>query len=51
MNEAAVVEYLMTTFPDVETMESYGYDMFFYRDDPPPSALCPIPFRLRAITQ
>ena len=33
MHEAAVVNYLMTNFPHVETMNSYGYDMFFYRDE------------------
>ena len=33
MNESAVIEYIMKTFPDVETTRAYGYDMFFYRSD------------------
>jgi hypothetical protein len=33
MNETEVIEYIMKTFPDVETTQAYGYDMFFYRTD------------------
>ncbi len=33
MNESAVVDYMTQTFPDVETIISYGYMMFFYRSD------------------
>lgn len=33
MNESAVIEYIMKTFPHVETTQAYGYDMFFYRSD------------------
>ena len=33
MNESAVVDYIMKTFPDVETTTTYGYNMFFYRSD------------------
>lgn len=33
MDELAVIEYIMNTFPDVETLKAYGYDMFFYRSD------------------
>ena len=33
MNESAVIEYIMKTFPEVEKTNDYGYDMFFYRSD------------------
>ena len=33
MNESAIVDYIMKTFPEVETTNAYGYDMFFYRSD------------------
>ena len=33
MNESAVVDYIMKTFPEVETTTSFGYDMFFYSSD------------------
>lgn len=33
MNESAVVDYIMKTFPNVETTTAYGYNMFFYRSD------------------
>src|SRR6266487_1759159 len=33
MNESAVIDYIMKTFPDVETTNAYGYDMFFYKSD------------------
>ena len=33
MNEAEVLGYIIKTFPDVETMHDYGYDMFFYKSD------------------
>lgn len=33
MDESAVMDYIMKTFPDVETLKAYGYDMFFYRTD------------------
>ena len=31
MNESPVIEYITTTFPDVETTEAYGYTFFFYK--------------------
>ncbi len=33
MNESTVVDYIVKTFPEVETTTSFGYDMFFYRTD------------------
>jgi hypothetical protein len=33
MNELAVSEYILKTFPKVETTNAYGYDMFFYSSD------------------
>ncbi len=33
MNESEVKDYIMKTFPDVETINNYGYDMFFYKSD------------------
>ena len=33
MNESAVIEYILKTFPEVEKTNAYGYDMFFYRSD------------------
>jgi hypothetical protein len=33
MDESSVVDYIMRTFPNVETTMAYGYNMFFYRSD------------------
>lgn len=33
MNEASVTDYIMKTFPDVETTTNFGYTFFFYRSD------------------
>ena len=33
MNRPEVMDYIMKTFPEVETVNDYGYDMFFYRSD------------------
>ena len=33
MNESEVIDYILKTFPDVETTKAYGYDMFFYKSD------------------
>lgn len=33
MNESAVTDYIMKTFPNVETVIDYGYNMFFYSSD------------------
>lgn len=33
MDESAVVEYITTNFPDVETSENFGYTFFFYKSD------------------
>lgn len=33
MDQAAVVQHILETLPDVETSENYGYTFFFYRDD------------------
>ena len=33
MDESVVADYIMDTFPDVETATSFGYNMFFYRSD------------------
>lgn len=33
MNESEVIDYIMKTFPEVETLNNYGYDMFFYKSD------------------
>jgi len=33
MNESAVADYILRTFPNVETTTAYGYNMFFYSSD------------------
>ena len=33
MDESTVVDYITTTFPDVETTTDFGYTFFFYRSD------------------
>lgn len=33
MNESEVIDYIMKTFPNVETTIAYGYNMFFYGSD------------------
>jgi hypothetical protein len=33
MDESAVVEYILKTFPKIETTTGYGYDMFFCGPD------------------
>lgn len=33
MNEAEVIDYIMKTFPEAETINDYGYNMFFYKSD------------------
>ena len=33
MDEAAITEYIRSTFPGVETTDAYGYTMFFYGAD------------------
>ena len=33
MDESAVIDYIMKTFPNVETTTAYGYNMFFYLSD------------------
>lgn len=33
MHESAVIDYILKTFPEVETINNYGYAMFFYRSD------------------
>ncbi len=33
VNDAAVKEYIMNTFSEVETTTSFGYEMFFYKSD------------------
>ena len=33
MNESSVVDYITTTFPEVETTTAYGYTFFFYLSD------------------
>ena len=33
MNESAVIDYIMKTFPKAETTTAYGYNMFFYGSD------------------
>ena len=33
MNESEVIDYILKTFPEVETLNNYGYDMFFYKSD------------------
>jgi predicted DNA-binding protein (MmcQ/YjbR family) len=33
MNESSVAEYIMKTFPDVETTTNFGYTFFFYKSD------------------
>jgi hypothetical protein len=33
MNASAIADYIMKTFPEAETTNAYGYDMFFYRSD------------------
>ena len=33
MNASEIIYYILNTFPDVETANAYGYDMFFYKSD------------------
>lgn len=33
MDKSAVIAYIMETYPEVETSQAYGYDMFFYQSD------------------
>ena len=33
MDESAVVDYLTTTFPGIETTTAFGYTFFFYRSE------------------
>jgi hypothetical protein len=33
MDEAAVVDYITKTFPDVETTEAFGYSFYFYQSE------------------
>ena len=33
MNESAVVDYITTTFPGIETTTAFGYTFFFYRSE------------------
>jgi hypothetical protein len=33
MDESTVTEYITQTFPEVETITSFGYTFFFYRTD------------------
>ncbi|MCK6630013.1 MAG: DUF6194 family protein [Anaerolineae bacterium] len=33
MNESSVVDYIIKTFPGVETTTAYGYTFFFYRSE------------------
>lgn len=33
MNESTAMEYITTTFPDVETTTNFGYTFFFYRSE------------------
>lgn len=33
MDESSVADYITKTFPGVETITSFGYDMFFYSSD------------------
>ena len=33
MNESSVIDYIMNTFPGVESTTSFGYTLFFYRSD------------------
>lgn len=33
MDESTIIDYIVKTFPDVETTRAYGYDMFFYKSD------------------
>ena len=33
MNESAVVDYITTTFPGIETTIAFGYTFFFYRSE------------------
>ena len=33
MNETEVIDYITTTFPEVEKTSAYGYEMFFYKSD------------------
>lgn len=33
MNKSAVATYIMETYPEAETSQAYGYDMFFYKSD------------------
>lgn len=33
MDESAIAQYLLDTFPNVQTSENFGYRFFFYGDD------------------
>jgi hypothetical protein len=33
MDEQSIGQYIIETFPDVETADNFGYTFFFYRDD------------------
>jgi hypothetical protein len=33
MDERSIAQYIIDTFPDVETADNLGYTFFFYRDD------------------
>jgi hypothetical protein len=33
MDEAAVVDYITKTFPEVETTEAFGYSFYFYKSE------------------
>ncbi|MBL8062308.1 MAG: hypothetical protein JNK32_04770 [Anaerolineales bacterium] len=33
MDEAEVIDYIKKAFPEVETLNEYGYEMFFYKSD------------------
>ncbi len=33
MDELSVIEYITKTFPEVEQINAYGYEMFFYKSD------------------
>lgn len=33
MDELSVIEYITNTFPEVEQINAYGYEMFFYKSD------------------
>lgn len=33
MDEKTIMDYILNTFPNVQTEKAYGYDMFFYSTD------------------